>query len=200
MSGSSGRISASRRPLREARLRSEMIFQGFNLYAQRTVLDNVTLAPIALFGRPPRRCRGRGAGSTSRRWRSATSRAPTRFQLSGGQQQRVALARALAKGPDILLLDEPTSALDPERVQGGARCHRNGRRARGITTVTVTHELGFARRQANRLIFMEDGALVEDGAPAACLDAPRSPRLAAFLSHRQPAMRAATPAGSAAPA
>ena len=168
--------------LRAVRRHSEMIFQGFNLYANRTVLDNVTLAPIHVLGLP-RRAAEAEALRQLEAMEIAHLCAAYPFELSGGQQQRVALARALAKGPDILLLDEPTSALDPELV-GSVLLAIERATERGMTTVTVTHELGFARRQAHRMIFMAEGRIVEEGAPEALLATPRTSRLAAFLNQR----------------
>ncbi|MCW6511809.1 amino acid ABC transporter ATP-binding protein [Lichenifustis flavocetrariae] len=168
--------------LRYCRRHSEMIFQSFNLYAQRNVLDNVTLAPMKLLGLP-RRVAEAAARQHLEAMEIAELAHAYPFELSGGQRQRVALARALAKGPDILLLDEPTSALDPERVQGVLQAIERATE-RGITTVTVTHELGFARRQASRVVFMEAGCIVEDVPVPQCLDAPRSTRLANFLNGR----------------
>ena len=168
--------------LRDCRRHSEMIFQSFNLYGQLRILENVTLAPIKLLGMP------RAAAEAAARQHLAAMEVADLaeafpFELSGGQRQRVALARALIKAPDILLLDEPTSALDPERVGGVLQAIERATQ-RGLTTVTVTHELGFARRQASRLIFMEDGRVVEDGPVDQTLAAPRSPRLARFLQER----------------
>ena len=168
--------------LRTCRRHSDMIFQSFHLYANRTVLENVALAPIHVLGLPRH-----AAEAEAMRHLEAMEidhlRSAYPFQLSGGQQQRVALARALAKSPDILLLDEPTAALDPELV-GSVLLAIERATAKGMTTVTVTHELGFARRQAHRVIFMADGRIVEEGTPDALFAAPRTPRLAAFLNQQ----------------
>jgi ABC-type polar amino acid transport system ATPase subunit len=166
--------------LRQARLRMETIFQGFNLYSQMTVLDNVTLASRHLFGLPREEAERLAHSHLSALGIENLVRSYP-AQLSGGQRQRVALARALAKTPDILLLDEPTSALDPENIQGALRAIERST-AKGITTITVTHELGFARRQAHRILFMDRGRIIEDGRPEELFTAPKSDRLKAFLS------------------
>lgn len=181
---------------KEARLRMETIFQSFNLYSNRTVLQNVMLVPTRLLGLP-RDAAQRLAMEHLDAMGIADLAARYPFQLSGGQQQRVALARALAKSPEVLLLDEPTSALDPERVQSVLSLIAEVTH-KGVTTVMVTHELGFARRQAHRMIFMCDGRIVEDGTPEQMLERPRSVRLNAFLEQRlPPAAPVAPPAGAA---
>lgn len=167
--------------LRSARLRMEMIFQGLHLYSNRTVLENVTLAPMRLLGL------SKTEAEELAFWQLdaleiAELADSYPFQLSGGQQQRVALARALAKSPDILLLDEPTSALDPELVQSVLSAIEKAT-DKGMTTVTVTHEIGFARRQAQRVIFICEGAIVEEGPPSDIFVQPKSLLLKSFLSH-----------------
>ena len=167
---------------RLAALRSDvgMVFQSFNLFPHRTVLDNVTLAP--------RKVRKVSRDEAISLAESLLDRVGLRehqhklpAQLSGGQQQRVAIARALAMRPKALLFDEPTSALDPEMVQEvldviTSLAHE------GMTMIVVTHEMGFARKVANRVAFMADGELVESAEPAAFFEAPRSSRARDFLS------------------
>lgn len=173
--------------LQSIRLRTEMIFQSFNLYSNRTALGNVMLAPERLLGMPRA-----AAEKLAREQLEAVGIGHLAhaypFELSGGQQQRVALARAFAKSPELMLFDEPTSALDPELVQGVLGLIEAAT-TKGITTVTVTHELGFARRQAQRMLFMCEGRILEDGAPADLLDRPRNERLKALLQHRLTAVR-----------
>ncbi|MCJ8142272.1 amino acid ABC transporter ATP-binding protein [Ancylobacter sp. A5.8] len=165
--------------LAECRQRTDMIFQSFNLYSQMTVLENVMLALRHVLKLPASTARQKALEHLAAlEMDRFAARYP--FELSGGQQQRVALARALAKGPDILLLDEPTSALDPELVRSVMAAIVEAT-AKGITTVTVTHELGFAREHADRLVFLCEGQIVEQGAPKAMIANPVSARLAAFL-------------------
>ncbi|RYJ29565.1 putative glutamate uptake system ATP-binding protein [Streptomyces sp. L-9-10] len=165
-----------------ARLRAEvgMVFQSFNLFAHRTVLDNVSLAQIKV--------RKRKKEDADRRSRELLDRVgllsqadKLPAQLSGGQQQRVAIARALAMDPKVLLFDEPTSALDPEMINEVLEVMRQLARE-GMTMVVVTHEMGFARSAANRVVFMSDGRIVEDRTPEDFFTAPRSDRAKDFLS------------------
>ena len=164
------------------RLRAEvgMVFQSFNLFPHRTVLDNITLAPIKV----RRTARGE-AEATARALLErvgladqASKRPP---QLSGGQQQRVAIARALAMGPKIMLFDEPTSALDPEMITEVLDVIRD-LAAEGMTMLVVTHEMGFARSVADRVVFMDAGQIVESGAPDDFFSAPATDRARDFLS------------------
>ncbi|MYT30380.1 MULTISPECIES: amino acid ABC transporter ATP-binding protein [unclassified Streptomyces] len=165
-----------------ARLRADvgMVFQSFNLFAHRTVLDNVTLAPVKV-----RRQRKADAERRARalldRVGLAAHAAKYPAQLSGGQQQRVAIARALAMEPKALLFDEPTSALDPEMINEVLEVMRQLARE-GMTMVVVTHEMGFARSAAHRVVFMADGRIVEDRAPEEFFAAPRSARARDFLA------------------
>ncbi|MER7732110.1 amino acid ABC transporter ATP-binding protein [Streptomyces erythrochromogenes] len=165
-----------------ARLRAEvgMVFQSFNLFAHKTVLANVSLAQVKV--------RGRARGEADRRSRELLDRVgladqADKFpaQLSGGQQQRVAIARALAMDPKALLFDEPTSALDPEMINEVLEVMRQLARE-GMTMVVVTHEMGFARSAANRVLFMADGRIVEDRTPEEFFTAPESDRAKDFLS------------------
>ena len=162
------------------RQRVGMVFQQFNLFPHRTVLDNMTL--------PLRRVR-KLSKEVARDWALAglaqvglSEKATYRpVQLSGGQQQRVAIARALAMRPEAMLFDEATSALDPELVKGVLSLMAD-LALRGMTMAVVTHEMGFARRAAHRVVFMDRGQVVEEGPPAQIFDDPQSPRLKAFLA------------------
>ncbi|WP_406203822.1 amino acid ABC transporter ATP-binding protein [Kitasatospora sp. NBC_01560] len=183
----SGTITIDGRPLpaegRElARLRAEvgMVFQSFNLFAHKTVLDNVVLGQVKVRGiardqavRTAKELLDRvGVGAQAGKFPA---------QLSGGQQQRVAIARALAMNPKVMLFDEPTSALDPEMINEVLEVMRQ-LAADGMTMVVVTHEMGFARSAANRVLFMADGRIVEQNTPEAFFTAPRSDRAKDFLS------------------
>jgi glutamate transport system ATP-binding protein len=183
----SGEIRFDGRPLPEegralARLRSEvgMVFQSFNLFAHKTVLDNVTLGPLKVRRDKPAVVRERALALLERVGIADQAR---KFpaQLSGGQQQRAAIARALAMQPKAMLFDEPTSALDPEMV-GEVLDVMTGLARDGMTMVVVSHEMGFARHAANRVIFMADGQLVEEAPPAQFFANPRSDRAKDFLS------------------
>ncbi|MDT0425106.1 MULTISPECIES: amino acid ABC transporter ATP-binding protein [Streptomyces] len=165
-----------------ARLRTEvgMVFQSFNLFAHKTVLQNVSLAQIKV--------RGRKREDADRRSRELLDRvglAPQAdkypAQLSGGQQQRVAIARALAMDPKALLFDEPTSALDPEMINEVLDVMKQLAES-GMTMVVVTHEMGFARSAADRVVFMDGGRIVEDRTPEEFFTAPESERAKDFLS------------------
>ncbi|GHF38091.1 MULTISPECIES: amino acid ABC transporter ATP-binding protein [Streptomyces] len=165
-----------------ARLRTEvgMVFQSFNLFAHKTVLANVSLAQVKV--------RKRGKEEADKRSRELLERVGLLAhaekypaQLSGGQQQRVAIARALAMDPKALLFDEPTSALDPEMINEVLEVMRQLARD-GMTMVVVTHEMGFARYAANRVVFMADGRIVEDRTPEEFFTAPESERAKDFLS------------------
>jgi polar amino acid transport system ATP-binding protein len=162
------------------RQRVGMVFQQFNLFPHRTVLENMTLplCKVAGLGKDEARRRAM-AGLEQVGLSGKADYRPVR--LSGGQQQRVAIARALAMQPEAMLFDEATSALDPELVKGVLRLMADLAR-RGMTMVVVTHEMGFARSVADRVIFMDRGVIVEQGSPAALFDDPQSPRLQAFLA------------------
>ncbi|MEU9169705.1 amino acid ABC transporter ATP-binding protein [Streptomyces sp. NPDC048420] len=183
----SGSITLDGQPLPEegkalAKLRAEvgMVFQSFNLFAHKTVLQNVSLAQVKV--------RGRKKDEADRRSRQLLDRVGLAdqadkypAQLSGGQQQRVAIARALAMEPKALLFDEPTSALDPEMINEVLEVMQQLARE-GMTMVVVTHEMGFARSAANRVVFMSDGRIVEDRAPDDFFTNPDSERARDFLS------------------
>ena len=164
-----------------AKVRAEvgMVFQSFNLFPHMTVLKNVMLAPM--------RVRGTLEAEAARKARDLLARVGISEQaekypgqLSGGQQQRVAIARALAMEPKVLLFDEPTSALDPEMVGEVLDVMRH-LAGTGVTMVVVTHEMGFARQVADRVIFMDGGKLIEMGSPAEIFDNPREERTRGFL-------------------
>ncbi|MFE9690374.1 amino acid ABC transporter ATP-binding protein [Micromonospora sp. NPDC005806] len=165
-----------------ARLRADvgMVFQSFNLFGHRTVLENVTLGPTRVRRIPKAEARERALTLLDRVGiADKADRYPA--QLSGGQQQRAAIARALAMRPKVLLFDEPTSALDPEMVNEVLDVMVS-LAADGMTMVVVTHEMGFARRAADRVIFMDDGRIVESGTPDEFFAAPRTDRARDFLS------------------
>ncbi|HEX2896381.1 MAG TPA: amino acid ABC transporter ATP-binding protein [Marmoricola sp.] len=173
-------LPASGKALAAMRAEVGMVFQSLNLFAHKTILENVTLGPVKVLGRPAAQAEQRaqellervGVGNQAGKYPG---------QLSGGQQQRVAIARALAMDPQVMLFDEPTSALDPEMIKevldvmvdlaGG-----------GMTMIVVTHEMGFARTAADRVVFMADGAVVEEGTPESFFTEPRTTRARDFLS------------------
>ncbi|WP_035798033.1 amino acid ABC transporter ATP-binding protein [Kitasatospora mediocidica] len=156
------------------------VFQNFNLFPHLTVLDNITEAPVNALGRSRADARARALELLERVGLADKAEAYPR-QLSGGQQQRVAIARALALDPKVLLFDEPTSALDPELVGEVLDVIKDLARA-GTTMIVVTHEIGFAREVADRVVFMDGGVVVEQGEPGAVLDHPQHERTRAFLS------------------
>jgi polar amino acid transport system ATP-binding protein len=163
------------------RSRIGMVFQRFHLFGHLTACENVMEAPVQVRGLSKAAARERALELLDRvGLGDRTDHYPA--QLSGGQQQRVAIARALAMDPELMLFDEPTSALDPELV-GEVLSVMQDLAASGMTMVVVTHEIGFAREVADHVVFMDDGAVVEQGPPAQVLDAPSEPRLQEFLSH-----------------
>src|SRR5919205_1210446 len=163
-----------------ARLRSDvgMVFQSFNLFAHRTVLDNVLLGPVKVRKQPRAEAEKR-ARALLERVGVANQADKYPAQLSGGQQQRVAIARSLAMNPKVMLFDEPTSALDPEMISEVLNV-MTGLAKDGMTMIVVTHEMGFARGAANRVVFMADGAIVESAAPAQFFENPQSDRAKDF--------------------
>lgn len=165
-----------------AALRAEvgMVFQSFNLFAHKTILENVTLAPIKVRGQKKTGAEKR-AMELLERVGVAHQAAKYPAQLSGGQQQRVAIARALAMDPKVMLFDEPTSALDPEMIKEVLDVMVDLAK-QGMTMVVVTHEMGFARTAADRVLFMADGAIVEENTPHEFFTNPRSDRAKDFLS------------------
>jgi glutamate transport system ATP-binding protein len=166
-----------------AKLRSEvgMVFQSFNLFAHKTIIDNVTLAPIKVRRVPKDRARKEGMALLDRVGiANQADKYPA--QLSGGQQQRAAIARSLAMQPKVMLFDEPTSALDPEMINEVLNV-MIGLASEGMTMVVVTHEMGFAKRAANRVVFMADGSIVESAEPQTFFDKPQTDRAKDFLAH-----------------
>ncbi|PLR39692.1 ectoine/hydroxyectoine ABC transporter ATP-binding protein EhuA [Chimaeribacter californicus] len=157
-----------------------MVFQQFNLYPHMTVLQNITEAPIGIHKQSRQEAERYAHELLARVGLSDKADAYPRH-LSGGQQQRVAIARALAIKPALMLFDEPTSALDPELV-GEVLATMRDLAAQGLTMIVVTHEIGFAREAADRVVFMDRGYVVEQGAPEDVLVDPRHPRTRAFLS------------------
>jgi glutamate transport system ATP-binding protein len=165
-----------------AKLRADvgMVFQSFNLFAHKTVLENVTLAPIRV-KKVGRKAADAKAMELLERVGVANQANKMPAQLSGGQQQRVAIARSLAMNPKLILLDEPTSALDPEMINEVLDV-MVGLAKDGMTMIVVTHEMGFARKAADRVLFMADGKIVEEATPAEFFDNPQSDRAKDFLS------------------
>jgi polar amino acid transport system ATP-binding protein len=173
-------ITAPGAPVDQLRSRMGMVFQSFNLFPHRTVLDNLTMAPVTVRGAGREEARAR-ARDLLARVGLADKAGEHPARLSGGQQQRVAIARALAMDPEAMLFDEVTSALDPELVKDVLDVMRELARG-GMTMIVVTHEMGFAREVGDRLLFMDEGAIVEEGVPAQVLSAPREERTRRFLS------------------
>ena len=168
------------RPVREIRRRVGMVFQQFNLFPHLSILDNITLAPVKVQKRPKAQAEQRAIELLDQMGiREQAHKFPA--QLSGGQQQRVAIARALALDPEVMLFDEPTSALDPERVKEVLDAMRQLARD-GMTMVVVTHELGFAREVADRVMFMDQGQVVETSDPASFFTNACEERSRRFLS------------------
>jgi glutamate transport system ATP-binding protein len=173
-------LPAEGKELAQLRAKVGMVFQSFNLFAHKTVLENVLLGPVKVKGvkRAAAEARGRelldrvGIGNQADKYPA---------QLSGGQQQRVAIARALAMDPMVMLFDEPTSALDPEMINEVLDVMTSLAES-GMTMVVVTHEMGFARRAAHRVVFMDDGRIIEQAPPETFFTSPESSRTQDFLS------------------
>ncbi|MCF6387881.1 amino acid ABC transporter ATP-binding protein [Mycobacterium sp. MBM] len=164
-----------------AELRSDvgMVFQSFNLFAHKTILENVMLAPVKVRKLAKDKARAEAMALLDR---VGISNQADKYpaQLSGGQQQRVAIARSLAMSPKVMLFDEPTSALDPEMINE-VLAVMTSLASEGMTMVVVTHEMGFARRASHRVVFMSDGAIVEDAEPEEFFNNPKSDRAKDFL-------------------
>ena len=156
------------------------VFQHFNLFPHMTVLDNLTLGPIVAQKKPKEECEAK-ALELLKRVGLEEKRDAYPAQLSGGQKQRVAIARALIQAPEVILFDEPTSALDPEMIGEVLEVMKELADA-GMTLLVVTHEMGFARKVASRVIFMDEGKIIEDNVPNEIFDNPQSERLVDFLS------------------
>ena len=157
-----------------------MVFQHFNLFPHKTIIDNMILAPVKVLGMNPAEAREKAQKLLERVGLGDRAEAYP-IQLSGGQKQRVAIVRALMMEPEVMLFDEPTSALDPEMVGEVLEVMKELARD-GMTMVVVTHEMGFAREVGNRVLFMADGQLLEQGTPDEIFDNPKHPRLQDFLS------------------
>jgi polar amino acid transport system ATP-binding protein len=185
-----GRISVDGRDIHAAgvdlnalRSRIGFVFQSFNLFPHMTALRNITLAPVRVLGLSERQSREQAMALLDKVGLSNKADAlPS--QLSGGQQQRVAIARALAMNPPVMLFDEPTSALDPELVGSVLGVMRDLRES-GMAMVVVSHEMGFARNAADRVVFMDEGAIVEEGTPGVIFETPRHERTRAFIGQIQ---------------
>lgn len=166
--------------IQEIRKETGMVFQSFNLFPHLTVLDNISLAPRQVRGMPKAEAEELSRELLERvKIPEQADKFPA--QLSGGQQQRVAIARSLAMKPKVMLFDEPTSALDPEMINEVLDSIKQLARE-GMTMVVVTHEMGFAREVADRVVFMADGEIVEVGTPTELFDSPKEPRTQKFLA------------------
>jgi glutamate transport system ATP-binding protein len=173
-------LPAEGKQLAQLRSKVGMVFQSFNLFAHKTVLENVTLGPVKVKGLKKADAEKRGRELLERvDIASQADKYPA--QLSGGQQQRVAIARALAMDPTVMLFDEPTSALDPEMINEVLDVMTSLAKE-GMTMVVVTHEMGFARRAADRVVFMDEGRIVEQATPEEFFSNPESDRAKDFLS------------------
>ena len=157
-----------------------MVFQHFNLFPHKTILDNMILSPVKVLGMDKAAATEKAMALLKRVGLEDRASAYP-IQLSGGQKQRVAIVRALMMEPEVMLFDEPTSALDPEMVGEVLAVMKELARS-GMTMVVVTHEMGFAREVGERILFMDDGKIVEEGTPEAVFDHPQNPRLQEFLS------------------
>ena len=182
-----GEISLDGKPLphdwngmRRIRQRMGMVFQNFELFPHKTALNNVTIGPMTVLGLSRSEAEDRARGLLAKVG-LADKAASYPAQLSGGEQQRVAIARALAMHPEVMLFDEPTSALDPETI-GEVLNVMKKLADEGMTMIVVTHEMGFARKVANRVVFMDKGEIVEDAPTAEFFGKPRSERAQLFLS------------------
>ena len=164
----------------EHRQKMGMVFQHFNLFPHKTIMDNMTLAPVKVKGMDKAEA-GEKAMTLLKRVGLEDRAGAYPIQLSGGQKQRIAIVRALMMEPEVMLFDEPTSALDPEMVGEVLEVMKELAK-QGMTMVVVTHEMGFAREVGNRVLFMADGKLLEQGTPEEIFDHPKHPRLQDFLS------------------
>ena len=165
--------------INQLREKMGMVFQSFNLFPHMTVLENLTISPIQVKKEKPEEAKARALDLLNQVGLADKASAYP-ASLSGGQQQRVAIARALAMQPDVMLFDEPTSALDPEMV-GEVLAVMQDLAEKGMTIVVVTHEMGFAKEVADRVIFMDQGIIQEEGTPEAIFDNPQNPRTQDFL-------------------
>ena len=175
-----GLINRRKADINKFRQQVGMVFQHFNLFPHMTILENITIAPVKT-GRSSRVEATAKADALLKRIGLYDKRDVYPQQLSGGQKQRIAIVRALVMNPDVILFDEPTSALDPEMV-GEVLALMKDLAQEGMTMVVVTHEIGFAREVASRVMFMDAGRVVEEGTPADVIDNPKNPRLQEFFS------------------
>ncbi len=182
--GRNGSVVARERELARQRCLFGFVFQRFNLFPHLTAVQNVALGPRRVLGQPREQAEAR-AERELRRVQLGEHLHKRPSQLSGGQQQRVAIARALAMDPKVMLFDEPTSALDPELVQEVLDSMR-ALAAEGMTMLVVTHEMRFARHVADRVVFMADGKIAEQGPPETFFGNPQDARLKRFLRHLEP--------------
>jgi polar amino acid transport system ATP-binding protein len=178
--GGGHRTRAKREQIRQLRIRAGMVFQDFNLFPHRTALENVAEGPVTVLGKTEREA------SASARELLELVGLPEKadqypIQLSGGQQQRVAIARALAMHPKVMLFDEPTSALDPELIGEVLGVMRSLAHELHMTMLVVTHEMGFAREVASRMVFVHEGQIIEEGTPDQVLNDPGRPETRRFL-------------------
>jgi polar amino acid transport system ATP-binding protein len=178
--GGGHRTRAKRERIRQLRMRTGMVFQDFNLFPHRTALENVAEGPLTVLGKSEH-----DAQSAARELLALVG-LPDKaghypIQLSGGQQQRVAIARALAMSPRVMLFDEPTSALDPELIGEVLGVMRNLAHELHMTMLVVTHEMGFAREVASRMVFVHEGQIIEEGTPDQILNEPARPETRRFL-------------------
>ena len=173
-------LSSKKVDINRHRQKMGMVFQHFNLFPHKTVLENIMMAPVTLKLKTPREAQAQ-ALKLLERVGLADKKDEYPNMLSGGQKQRIAIVRALAMEPEVMLFDEPTSALDPEMVGEVLDVMRELARD-GMTMIVVTHEMGFAREVADRVIFMADGSIVEEGTPREIFDTPKEERTQNFLS------------------
>ena len=173
-------LSSKKVDINRHRQKMGMVFQHFNLFPHKTVLENIMMAPVTLKLKTPREAQAQ-ALKLLERVGLADKKDEYPNMLSGGQKQRIAIVRALAMEPEVMLIDEPTSALDPEMVGEVLDVMRELARD-GMTMIVVTHEMGFAREVADRVIFMADGSIVEEGTPREIFDTPKEERTQNFLS------------------
>lgn len=172
-------INAEKTDINKVRQKLGMVFQNFNLFPHETVMENIILAPVNVLGKTAEESEKTGLELLKRvGLKDKKDAYPS--SLSGGQKQRVAIARALAMNPEAMLFDEPTSALDPEMVGDVLEVMRDLAK-KGMTMIIVTHEMGFAREVADRVIFMDEGYLIEEGSPENIFDNPKEERVREFL-------------------
>lgn len=172
-------INAEKTDINKVRQKLGMVFQNFNLFPHKTVMENIILAPVNVLGKTVEESEKTGL-ELLKRVGLEDKKDAYPSSLSGGQKQRVAIARALAMNPEAMLFDEPTSALDPEMVGDVLEVMRDLAK-KGMTMIIVTHEMGFAREVADRVIFMDEGYLIEEGSPENIFDNPKEERVREFL-------------------